>query len=828
MPMLRGILVAMRTHGSLLVVAFTRRLALSIPTRWADRHAGRYAGRVRFAAATISRYYDLPPSELLDAAGEVLHREVQPRVRPACVAHVPARRVAGPRPADGDPCDAYRSSRTVLLDASCTTHRLTVAVAVASGMRVLAEIGAAAPGRVRLRNGAGLITLRPGDTLRALRFVRGALTRRSYPARGSAAGARHPTSRSAEMGGRRWLLAVALLLCAGSVSPAQAATEPGAVVASDGTVELVATDDSDQLCLEIRDSNSDMRASGCGAREAGAATSVTDPEYGVQFVGVAVPAAAASVELRSLGKVVGGGVTVAGDAYKGAAAGSLRFALARLTRDASIDALRVHAIDAAGALVAVVGSGDAYVLDRHRLLSGRAGGVGWSLDEHRESNLAPTASDPAHETVSRCIGVDVKGGGGTITCSSGTPLDSLFGELDFLQAGARDLCSPRFRLLHGVLPASVKRVTVLMGDGRRRTAPTAGVRGGKVRVWGLAVGIGDAVRSVTLTPAGGEQRVLRQARAPVAVDCAVRGDRDLFTDFIVGVIFDAVPPLALPGPVTTVTGPPELRIADGPGETLCLAVAGTPFNAAGCEIVPALAGKVLRVPDSVENTRAVAFAVPAQVATVRLSSAAGKFVHDIPAAAADGYRGRYAGHVRFAAAAVSDYRELTRLELLDAAGKVRHREDEPRIPDIAPARVFAPRRVAGSIGRPSLWQRTTGTGDDALRCLALTAGPRPEGDADCQAERSSDSLLLDASCATHRLTFAVVVRPGTRALADVGERAPLRLAMRNGIGLLTLRPAGPLRALTIIRKGRSRRIAVEAPPGNRQCGWSAAPDISAP
>ena len=152
------------------------------------------------------------------------------------------------------------------------------------------------------------------------------------------------------------------------------------------------------------------------------------------------------------------------------------------------------------------------------------------------------------------------------------------------------------------------------------------------------------------------------------------GDRDVFTDYAIG-FNDGLPALTPAGPVATIPGSPAIRVADGPAETLCLAVAGKPFTAVGCELVPALAGDVLRVVDSIEDTRAVAFAVPARVATVRLSSADGKAVRDVATVAGDGYAGRYAGYVRFAAAAVADYEALTRLELLDGAGRVLHRED---------------------------------------------------------------------------------------------------------------------------------------------------------
>ncbi len=638
------------------------------------------------------------------------------------------------------------------------------------------------------------------------------------------------------MHARTCLLAIGLVLCTAPTAPAQSASDRGVVVATDGTVQLVATDDASQLCLELRDSSSDMRSQGCGKPEAGAATSATSPAYRTQLVGVAVPAAAASVEVRRLGKLVGGGVTVAGEAYKGAAAGSVRFAIARLARDTPYDALRAHAKDAAGTLIAVVDVSGERILDRRRRLSGRAGQVTWSLVEHRQSALAPTAIDPAHETISRCVGVDVSvrrngggnSGGGTTMCTSGRPVEDLVLDLDLYKARAQDRCSPDFRLVHGLVAASVTRVTVLMGDGRRRTAPTARLRDGQRRVWGLAIAPGDAVRSVTLASSGGPGRTLRQALAPVALNCSVLGDREVFTDYAIG-FYDGLPALTPAGPVATIPGSPSIRVADGPAETLCLAVAGKPFTAVGCELVPALAGDVLRAVDSIEDTRAVALAVPARVVTVRLSSADGKTVRDIPTVAGDGYAGRYAGYVRFAAAAVADYDALTRLELLDGAGRVLHREDRLAVPSSRPdLRPLPPRRVAGRAGKPSLWQTAMRYGDETLRCVTLTAGPRPPADAECDANRSDMTVLLDASCSTRRLTVAVVVRTGMRVRAEVGTAAPRRIRLRNGAGLLTLLPGDALRGLRFVRNGRTTRVALNAPPASRQCGWHAAQEVERP
>ena len=109
--------------------------------------------------------------------------------------------------------------------------------------------------------------------------------------------------------------------------------------------------------------------------------------------------------------------------------------------------------------------------------------------------------------------------------------------------------------------------------------------------------------------------------------------------------------------------------------------------------------------------------------------------------------------------------------------------------------------------------------------MTLTAGPRPRRDAECDANRSDMTVLLDASCSTRRLTVAVAVRTGMRVLAEIGTAAPRRIGLRNGAGLLTLRPGDALRGLRFVRNGRTTRVALNAPPASRQCGWHAAPDV---
>ena len=74
------------------------------------------------------------------------------------------------------------------------------------------------------------------------------------------------------------------------------------------------------------------------------------------------------------------------------------------------------------------------------------------------------------------------------------------------------------------------------------------------------------------------------------------------------------------------------------------------------------------------------------------------------------------------------------------------------------------------------------------------------------------------------MTVAIAATPGSRASAETGAgRRPI--ALRNGAGIVTLSPGTSLRAVRIVRKGRVKRIEVNAGPVRDQCGWSGNPGM---
>jgi len=227
------------------------------------------------------------------------------------------------------------------------------------------------------------------------------------------------------MGLRTGLLLACLALLAGPGTPAHAAREADPVeVAGSGADRLLAEDDDGRVCLSIPR----LVTASCADTDGGV---VTVSELRPPLVGVAVPAAAARIEVRRAGVLLVSAPTVAGEAYRGVRAGALRFALVRLAVKPGIDGLRVRALDAEGGLVAVLAQDNvnsALVTGRLPLLSGRSAGARWSLVTQQESELSSSVLDLSHESISRCVVTSFRRAnftGSTSSCAGGVSQDPL-------------------------------------------------------------------------------------------------------------------------------------------------------------------------------------------------------------------------------------------------------------------------------------------------------------------------------------------------------------------------------------------------------------------
>ena len=115
------------------------------------------------------------------------------------------------------------------------------------------------------------------------------------------------------------------------------------------------------------------------------------------FVGGAVSAAAASVEVAFPGGQVVRLPTLAGDAYTGRAAGRVRFFLGEitLTDKADDDPALVRMLDASGTVIGVADDGRG-VKRRLQLSQRRAGGTVMRFKTTLTSSLAPLPGAPEH------------------------------------------------------------------------------------------------------------------------------------------------------------------------------------------------------------------------------------------------------------------------------------------------------------------------------------------------------------------------------------------------------------------------------------------------
>lgn len=447
------------------------------------------------------------------------------------------------------------------------------------------------------------------------------------------------------------------------------------------------------------------------------------------------------------------------------------------------------------------------------------------MSSERSSRLTPTLADLGHEALLRCVYVsvtvtDTTGSGPT--CVGDAPGDMLVGLAGLGDAEKQEGCSPAFRLLHGIVEGDAVRVTVLRGDGRRVAARTASLPGGGYTTYAYLAPAGMALRSVRLQPRQGRGRTVALALAPVPVACELNvagaGGWTLYAPAPGG---RSVAPV---GPVTTVAGEPSFRVADGPGQALCLALEDRPFTFADCDIVPPGVGSPFGAYDNAWDPRAFVLALPGDVATVRLTDSGGA-QREITTIAAESYAGVYAGRVRFAAATIAGPGGLARIDLLDAGGRILHTQ---RLSSSdSKVRTLKARRVAGQVGRASLWLGGFRYGKTTSRCLTLTDGPAPMS-FDCIESREDDvAVLLRASCATRRLTVGITAPRGSRVVAITGDDRSRAIAMRRGAGLLTLSPGSGLRSVRVVPRSRRQRVyrlMLRAPAGARQCGWEAALD----
>ena len=184
------------------------------------------------------------------------------------------------------------------------------------------------------------------------------------------------------------------------------------------------------------------------------------------FVGGAVSAAAASVEVAFPGGQVVRLPTLAGDAYTGRSAGRVRFFLGEitLTDKADDDPALVRMLDASGTLIGVADDGRG-VERRLQLSQRRVGGTVMRFKTTLTSSLAPLPGAPEHRADDLCLSVEV------LAPASEELVACLDPRLPLTLGGARG-CGRVPTSIAGFAPAATRTLVVRLGSGRTVRLPT--------------------------------------------------------------------------------------------------------------------------------------------------------------------------------------------------------------------------------------------------------------------------------------------------------------------------------------------------------------------
>jgi hypothetical protein len=379
------------------------------------------------------------------------------------------------------------------------------------------------------------------------------------------------------------------------------------------------------------------------------------------IVGGAVPAAVARAEAELADGRRMAFDTVAGAGYRGRHAGRLRFFLASLpladpADDEAGGLLLVRFLGADGALVAVAAADRRGALAgrRTRLLRERARGrsITVTVETRRRHAPTPLALDRTEEQT--CMEVRERARFGSL--ASSTFCHEQGPARPDLLVVPRAGCDGLRTVLAGFVGTTVTAVRIQLGSGRVREVAVRTLRdpsGGEHRYVALRVPRGEAVRSVR---AVGADAGYELAVPPSGLAC--NDAAESWTDY--------APLAGDPGAARAPAGDEQV-VAEAAGHRLLARDAEADRLCVGLDLLYA-DGSDCALP-AVNGEEAFAFArdgavwavLPSEVARVRLPD--GREVSP----AEGGYRGRYAGAVRFLLVergAVG----LDRLRLLDAGG----------------------------------------------------------------------------------------------------------------------------------------------------------------
>jgi hypothetical protein len=458
------------------------------------------------------------------------------------------------------------------------------------------------------------------------------------------------------------------------------------------------------------------------------------------------------------------------------------------------------------------------------LTGGRAAGTSWQLRRTVDSVPASTPLEPERQAPRRCLVLVV--GAGDDRSLVGGPCASDALTVEPLAWTPGESCAGGRAILALAAPV-VRRVVVVLGDGRRRELPLVAFGGG-TRAGALPLGDGPAVRRVVALDTDG--RRLGDDRAAQPPTGATRALRCRRTGLGTSIYMSASSELDRPTPHLG-PGPHALQLVDH-GVDVCPAIDRAPLVPVDCGLPPTDPSfGTLRI-DPTADGRVAYGVVPTEIAAARLVLDDGS-TRTVMSQPLIGYPGIYGDTLRQVVADVPGPRFIDRVQLLDARGRALNTRQpfayDPtrlgRAVTVAPAR--AGRSAVHAAAAPGPYRPQT--------CVAY--GPLTTFD-DCDdmvgaTDAAFGTLRIDASCASRRLVVSAVLRRATDRLVvrttrgrEVTARA-VRLPAATGAAAgrpLATAVLGPRDGITaVLLRGRAgSRIPLAFPPTTRQCGYVAA------
>jgi len=336
------------------------------------------------------------------------------------------------------------------------------------------------------------------------------------------------------------------------------------------------------------------------------------------------------------------------------------------------------------------------------LSRGKVDGADWSLIAFQRRQLAPLPGKEERLVTTTCVGIKTHKHSlfehpRAESCANPETPDLGLG------ASSDTACEPIGNATIGFASPGTRRVTAVLGDGRRLRLPLRPLprRFGGGRVFALALDKRTAVRRVVVVDSRGHHSVVISGLAPGMTSCPELGSS--------GILF-----AYNTGPAPPRSGPVTFQVADR-GILICPSLVGPP-RAGSCAYPPLQDYDGIVLTHKLAGATAVAGVMPAQAVRVVLRLDGDERL-PLATSLTGPYSGRYAGRLRFFSVLLPGHRRVEAVRSIDDRGRSLVLRPGP---DVQPldGRPVTLMRLAGG------WRLggSTYTYDEKkLPCLQLTA-----------------------------------------------------------------------------------------------------------